>query len=98
MSDDESVKEVKLINLPESGALSRAWEAEASLRHRLLDPAHNCLTRWSKPTSVCQPSIANMKLNTRLLEVLAKIWVPSQEYPHAVPVDFLRKEASRSSV
>ena len=89
----EMEEEVKVVQLPEAGALAAAWEKEACLRYRILDTQFNCLTRWSKPTTVCQPSIANMKLNTKLLEVLAECWVDVQEFPRAIPVDYLRKEA-----
>lgn len=88
----EEVAGAKL-TLPESSALATAWEGESSLRYRVLDAEHHCLTRWSRPMCVGQPSVANMKLNTRLLEVLAQVWVSVQEYPHAVPIDYLRKEA-----
>ena len=87
------VKEAKEVKLPEAGALAKAWEAEPPLRYRVLDAEFHCLTRWTKPTTVGQGSVANMKLNTKCLEVLAELWVGAQDYPRAIPIDFLRKEA-----
>ena len=98
MAEAEEVPEegeVEAIDLPDFGAVARAWEEDASLRHRLMDEKMPHLTRWQDRARISMANTKSMALNVRILEILAGIWCPLHPFPRAIPVDFLRKEARR---
>lgn len=76
--------------LPEFGVLARAWEADA----RFMNEQTPYLTRWQDAKRIGLANTKSMALNVRVLEILATVWCPLHEFPRAVPVQFLRKEAS----
>lgn len=92
MTEADSVESGKHV-LPETGVLAKIWEAEPSLRQRIFDADHNCLTRWPDVRSTGLASCKSMGMNALLLEGLATAWTAVNEYPHAVPVEYLRQEA-----
>lgn len=83
--------------LPEPGVLAKAWEAEPILRQNVLDEKFPYMTRWVNEKAVGIPSVRAMALNFWALEVLARVWVPLQDSPKCVPVEYLRKEVGPSA-
>ena len=93
MAEEPEVPEGEVKKAPAFGELARRWEAEAFLRQRLFEDTKNYLTRWPCPKTVGVASCQAMSINSRLLELMAEVWVKHHEYPCAFPIGYLRKEA-----
>ena len=97
MTEEEADTTTEIV-LPEKGVLAALWDSHPSLRQRLIDEKHNCLTRWPSQQTICVASCKSMGMNALLLECLAKAWTQVNAYPRAVPVEYIREEAGKSHV
>ena len=77
------------------GSLSRAWEADRSLRQRARETGK--LTAWRNTKLIGLASCDAMKYNIPALEILARHWTAMTDLPKAVPIALVRSEVGYTS-
>ena len=78
---------------PDEGVVAIALEADRSIRESFR--LHDRCTNWPDEKTVGIQSVKAMRLNARALEILAEHWCQKTPYAKTIPIDFMRREASK---